>query len=82
MRSTVELSDIHDVVFVLEHGGLVVVDVEVVWCGEDGHDGRKSGRTRLAVHPVASVLRFVGSDDRKEIVLLEESACGGVREEV
>lgn len=38
MRTTIELSNVHNVVLVLEDGGFVVVDVEVVGRGEDRHD--------------------------------------------
>ena len=82
MRRAVELPDVHHVVFVLEHGGLVVVDVEVVGRAEDGHHAGEAGRARFAVHAVAGVLGFVGPDDGEEVVLFEECAGGGVGEEV
>ena len=82
MWRAIELSDIHDIVLVLEDCGLVVIDIEVVWSGEDSHDGWETGGACLAVHAVAGVLGLVGADDRKEIVLLEEVAGGWVREEV
>jgi SepF-like predicted cell division protein (DUF552 family) len=54
VRRAVELADVHDVVLVLEHGGLVVVNVEVVGRREDRHDGGETGRLRLAVHAVTA----------------------------
>jgi hypothetical protein len=38
MRRAIELSNIHDVVLVLENSSLVVVYVEVIWCRKDRHD--------------------------------------------
>ena len=43
MRGAIELSDVHDIALILEHRRLVIIDVKVVRCGEDGHDGRKPG---------------------------------------
>ena len=74
MRCAVELSDVHNIVLVLEHGSFVVVDVEVVWRRENGHNTRETGRSRLTVHSVSGILRFVRSDYGQEVVLLKESA--------
>lgn len=38
MRAAVELTNVHDVVFVFEDSGLVVVHVEIVGSAKDGHD--------------------------------------------
>jgi len=53
MRHGVELTNVHDVVFVLEHGRLVVVRVEIVWRREDGNQRGERRRPTLAVHAVA-----------------------------
>lgn len=82
MRGAVELSDVHDIVFVLENGGLVVVDIEVVGCREDGHDTGESSCSGLSIHSVTSILGFVSSDDRQEVVFLEEIASSRIGEEV
>ena len=82
MRSAVELSDVHNIVLVLEHCGLVVVNIEVIRRAEDGHYARESSGSCLAVHAVSGILSFVCSDDREEIILFEEVASGGVGEEV
>lgn len=81
-RVRTELPDVHDVVLVLQNSGLVVVDVEIVGRAEDGHDAGKAGRARLPIHAIAGVLGFVCTDDREQIVLLEEGAGGRVGEEV
>ena len=78
VRCAVELPDVHDVVLILEDSGLVVVHVEVVWRTEDGHDTGEASRPCFPIHSVPSVLRFVRTDDRKQVVLFEESACGRV----
>ena len=53
------LSDIHHVVLVLEHGGLVVVDVQVVGGREDGDQRGETRSLTLSVHSVAGVLSLV-----------------------
>ena len=82
MWRAIELSNVHDIVLVLEDSCLVVVDIEVIWCGEDGHDRRESSSSRLSVHAVSGILGLVSTDDRKEVVFLEEVAGGWVGEEV
>lgn len=77
-----ELSDVHDVILVLEDSGLVVVDIKIIGCAEDGHDTREAGRPSLPIHSVAGILSLVGADDGEKIVLFEESACSRIREEV
>ena len=74
VRRAVELANVHNVVLVLQHGGLVVVNVEVVGRGENGHNTRESGRPGLAVHAVTSILGLVGADDGEEVILLQEVA--------
>lgn len=59
---------------------LVVIGVEVVGCREDGDNGGEPGLVVLTMHPIASVLRLMRSDDREEFVLIEELA-GGVEGE-
>ena len=52
MRGAIELSDVHDIALVLQDGCFVVVYVEVVRGGEQGHHRREAGRPRLAIHTV------------------------------
>lgn len=68
VRCTVELSDIHHITFVFEHCGLVVVYIEIIGRREDRHDRREASGFGFAVHTIASVLGFVGADDREEVV--------------
>ena len=82
MRSAVELSDVHNVILVFEDGGLVVVNVEIVRGGEDGHNTREARGSRLAIHAVASILGLVGSNDREKVVLFQKGTGGRIREEV
>lgn len=53
MRSAIELSDIHDVVLILEYGSLVVVHVKVVGSAKDSHDGGEAGRLGFAIHSIS-----------------------------
>jgi hypothetical protein len=53
MRSTIELSDIHDIVLVLEDCSLVVVYIQVIRSTKDGNNGRKASRSGLSVHSIA-----------------------------
>ena len=77
-----ELSNVHDIIFVLQNSSLVVVHVQVVWRAEDCHDTGKASRPCLPVHSVPSILGFVCANDGQQIVLFEESAGGRIREEV
>ena len=78
MRRAVELSNVHNIVLILEYSRLVVVYIEVVGCAEDGHDTREACRPRLSVHPVPSILSLVRANDGQQVVLLQEGACGRV----
>lgn len=77
-----ELSNVHDIVLVLQNRSLVVIHVEVIRCAEDGHHTRETSRPRLPVHSVTGILGFVGTNDGEQVVLFEEGAGGGIREEV
>jgi hypothetical protein len=76
MRRTVELPDIHDIVLVFENRRLVVVDVEVIWCREYRHDRREAGCFGFPIHPVASVLSLVCTDDREQVIALQKLTSG------
>lgn len=52
MWCTIELSDIHDVAFIFEHGGLVVVNVEIIRGREDRHNRREASSLRFAIHAI------------------------------
>lgn len=82
MRCAVELSDVHDVVLVLQNRSLVVVHVEVVRRAEDCHDTGETSRPCFPIHSVSSILRLMCADDRQKVVFLEESARSGIRKEV
>lgn len=82
MGCAVELSDVHDIVLVLQDRSLVIVYVEVVRGREDGHHTRKACGPCLAVHSIASILGFVGPDNGEKVVLFEEVAGGRIRKEV
>ena len=55
MGSAIELPDIKHITLVLEDSCLVVVTVEVMRAREEGHDGWKTCRPRLPVHPIAKI---------------------------
>lgn len=77
-----ELSNVHNIVLVLQDCSLVVVHIQIVGRAEDCHDTGESSSPGLPVHTVTRILCFVSSNDREQIVLLEEGACGGIREEI
>jgi hypothetical protein len=52
MWSKVELSDVHHITLVLQHSSFVVIHVQIVRGGENGHDRRKSSCPRLAIHAI------------------------------
>ncbi len=60
---------------------LVVVDVEVVGCGEDGDDGGEARGGVGFVHAVPGVLRLVRANDGQQVVAVQELAhrLGGHR---
>lgn len=73
-----ELSNVHNIVLVLQDCSLVVVHIKVVGCAENRHDTGEPSSPRLPIHAVTCILRFVSANDGEQIVLLEEGACSGV----
>ena len=53
MWGSVELPDVEYIALVLENGSLVVVYVQVVRSGEEGHHGRETGGPSLPVHAIS-----------------------------
>lgn len=82
VRGAVELSNVHDVVLILQHSGLIVVNIEVIGGGENRHDTGEASGPGLAIHSVTGILGLVGADNGEKIILLQEGAGGRVREEV
>ena len=58
----------------------VPIDIEVVWCGEDGDEGGESSGGALSVHLVASILGLVSTDDGQHAIPLEKLTAGIVTE--
>jgi len=54
MGCAIKLSNVHHIAFVFEDGGLVVVNVEIIWCRENGHDGGESSRLGLSIHAISA----------------------------
>ena len=54
MRGAIKLPDVQYVRFILEDRRLVVVHIEVVWSGEEGHHGWETGRASFPVHTVSA----------------------------
>ena len=65
MHLLTELSNVHNVVLILQDCCLVIVHIQVVRCAEYGHDTGETSRPRLPVHAVPGILGFVCSDDRE-----------------
>ena len=53
MWGAIELSDVHDVALVFENGGFVIINIEVIRGGEDGHNRREASGLRFTVHPIS-----------------------------
>lgn len=53
------MANIHHVAFIFENGCFVVVNVEIVWCRENRHDRRETGRLGFAIHPVTTDTSWV-----------------------
>ena len=53
MWCRVELPDVEEIALVLQDSGFVVVDIEIVGCGEEGHYGREASCPCLTVHAVS-----------------------------
>lgn len=64
MGRAIELTDIHNIVLVLQNGGFVVVDIEVVRGTENCHNTRKTSCSGFAIHSISSVLCLMGANDR------------------
>ena len=82
MRCAIELSNVHDVILILQNRRFVVVNVEVIRSTEYGHDTGESCRPGLPIHAIACILCFVGPNNGQEVVLFKKSARGRIREEV
>ena len=82
VRSVVELLDVESVLFELDYGALVVVHVAVIWSREDGdHHWELRGPVPL-MHLVPIELSLVSSQDREQLVFMEELVGGLLAEEV
>jgi len=54
MRSAIKLPDVHDIIFVFQDSGLVVVDIKIIWSGKDGHHRWKLRCSCFAIHTVSA----------------------------
>jgi hypothetical protein len=69
MGRTVELPDVHNVAFILQNSRFVIIHVEIIGSGENGHDGGKTGCLGLAIHAIsASVIQKAGESSRKRLL--------------
>jgi hypothetical protein len=59
MRGVIELSDVHDIVFVAEHSTLVVVGIQIVRCTEDSDDCGEARALTLQMHSIAAHSEYV-----------------------
>jgi len=69
MGRAVKLPDVHNVAFVLQDSRFVVVHVEIIGSGENGHDRRKAGRLGLAIHAVSTLpIQRAGQSSEKRLL--------------
>lgn len=66
----------------LDDGSFVVVHVAIIWGAEDGYHHGELLASIPAMHLVALKLSFVGSNDRDQVVPLEEVGDGILAVEV
>lgn len=59
VRCAVELSNVHDIIFVFQHSGFVVVHIKVIGGGENSHHWRKRGCLALSIHTISIDIRWV-----------------------
>ena len=52
MWRAVKLPDVHNIVFVLKDGGLIIVNIEVIGGRKDGDERGETGVIRLLVHSI------------------------------
>ena len=62
MRGAIELTNIHNVILVLENGSFVVINVEIIGSGKDCHDRRESSRFCFTVHSVSVVVHIMSTE--------------------
>lgn len=58
MRCRIELSDVENIALVFENGGFVIIDIEIVGGGKQGHDRRETGGASFAIHAIADQDNF------------------------
>lgn len=56
MGGAIELPDVHDIAFVLQNSRFIVIHVEIIWSGENGHNGWKTGGFSLAIHAISVII--------------------------
>ena len=68
MRTTVELSDVHDIVFVLQHSSLVVVHIQIIGRRKNGNQWGETCRLTFSVHAIPG--KKEGSTSSNQILIV------------
>ena len=67
MRGVNELTDIENIIFILENSRLVVVAIEIVWAREKCHDGWEACHPPPSIHPEPGIMRRVNIPQKSSI---------------
>ena len=68
VRTTVELSDVHDIVFVLQHSSLVVVHIQIIGRRKNGNQWGETCRLTFSVHAIPG--KKEGSTSSNQILIV------------
>lgn len=77
-----KLSNVHDIILILQHRRFIIIHIQIVGRRKDGHDTGESSGFGLSVHSVTGILRLMGTNDREQVVFFEERTGCGVRKKV
>jgi len=87
MRCAIELPDVHNIVFVFQDSSFVIIYIQIVGGGENGHDSWKLCCACFPIHTISKVSRkktkpliprilgLVCSDNGQQIIAFKKLTC-------
>jgi hypothetical protein len=82
MASIVKLLDVQSIIFKLNNGTLIIVNIAIVRSRENSYNYREILRTVPSVHLVTFDLCLVSSNHTKKVISLQELVCCVNSEEI